>query len=640
MAKAKPFQLWDLEIQALSPPESLPVAEWANKNIILLPESSRDPGPFQWQRASYTRDIMNLYQHTKVRHLVLKWSTQSGKTLVLFNILGYLIDQDPFTTLLMYPSDNEAKSTSRTRIQPMIDACKVLRSKKPANLKRFQLDEMHFPGMVLHIVGGNSPTPLSQKPCRNVFRDEINKLNYIKSYGDPMELSFERLKSFFDIRKIVDVSSPTEENGNITKQEASCQVIIRYYVPCPFCHRLQTLDWPQIKFENQHDLDRVNRIQLAKVSAYYECRYCEKHIADFHKEWMLDPKNGAGWFDVTIQEPKPCDDPIKKLFGQFEEKGLELTEIASRVSSLYSPWLRWADIVGKFLEAHLSTFKRFDKLRTFINDWLGEEWIDKIEDKSESDILKLKCDFPPLVVPKEILALTCGIDCQKDGFYFVVRAWARDSTSCLIRYGHLLTWDDVYKLLFDDSYEIEGSSGRAGIWRAAIDTGGGKDGERSMTESAYNFIARCGKGVFGIKGSSREMIGKMKLTIIGHAPGRRDIPLPGGGLRLWIIDTDYFKDIFHSRMQIKAGDSGVVYLHSETDMDYAKQIIAEEKRRNKDGRYKWVHFRGQNHYLDAEVYAACIVDPVCYGGLRVIRDKSTEQEQQKPKVVQSKWMNQ
>lgn len=639
MAKRN-LELWPVEKEALAPPESLSVSEWSNRNIVLLPETAREPGPYRWQRTPYARDILNLYQHPDIHHIVLKFATQLGKTVILYNLLGYTIDQDPYSTLLIYPSDDEGKGVSRTRIQPLIDASDSLRKKKPKDLNKYQLTEMAFPGMVLYIAGSNSPTPLSQKPCRNIFRDEINKWpQLIKDHGDPLDLSAERFKSFWDIRKVVDVSSPTTEIGNISRQEALCQVILKHFVPCPFCNRLQAFEWESIKFEDRKDLGKVSRIHHAKNSAFYECKYCKEPIDDSWKEWMLSPDNGAGWFDIENKEPEPSPDPMQDLFDRFEGMGIKLESVAFRLSSLYSPWLKWADVVGKFLEAHLSTFKRFDKLRAFTTDWLGKEWIDIIEEKSEHDILRLRCEYPPLIVSPKAIALTCGIDPKKAGFHFVVRAWARDYTNWLIRYGFLLSWDDIFKLIYEDTYQTEGTDNRLKLWRAGIDTGGGKDNDQSMTEQAYRWIGKYGGNtVFGIKGSSREMINKMKLTLIGTLPGKRNIPIPGAGVRLWVIDTSYFKDVFHARMQIKDEDPGAVYLHSEADMDYAKQIVSEEKRRDKHGRYRWEHVRGENHYLDAEIYASCLVDPVCFGGLGVIPDpkKKTAPEPDRPAGNQRK----
>lgn len=615
------IDLWPEEKEAIAPPRPISVADWCNENIILLPESSREPGPYRWERTPYAQLLLDLYKHPQIRHIVLKFATQLGKTVIVYNMLGYAVDQDPYSSLLVYPSDDEAKTVSRTRFQPLVEASRVLRKKKPTDQKRYQLNEMSFPGMVLYIVGANSPTPLSQKPCRNLFRDEVNKWPpSIKDHGDPMELSSERLKGYWDIRKIVDVSSPTTETGNITRQEALCQAILKYFVACPFCRRLQTLEWKQIKFENNKDLEKIYRIQKAKNTAYYECRFCKEPIDDAWKEWMQDPENGAGWSDRQNENPEKTFRSVDELVAHFNDRGIRLESVAARLSSLYSPWLQWHDIVEKFLEAHLSTIQRYDKLRRFTNDWLGKEFKDVVIEKSEDYILNLRCSYSPQLVPKRAICLTCGIDCQKDSFYFVVRAWAKDYTNWLIRYGHLLSWDDVKNLIYKDTYQIEGSDERAGLWRVAIDTGGGADGDQSMTAKAYRWISTFGGSlVFGIKGASRPQVEKIKISWRNTFPGKKNIPLPGVGVRLCTIDTAFFKDNFHDQLQIKAGDPGCVYLHSETAEDYAKQIISEEKVRNKDGTYKWEHARGENHYLDAEIYGYCMASPFFYGGLDVIK---------------------
>jgi phage terminase large subunit GpA-like protein len=180
----------------------------------------------------------------------------------------------------------------------------------------------------------------------------------------------------------------------------------------------------------------------------------------------------------------------------------------------------------------------------------------------------------------------------------------------------LLTWKDLEKLLFEDTYEVEGSDKRMGVWRAAIDTGGGQYEDRSMTDKAYRWIAINGRNrVVGVKGSARQMSTKMSSKLINTLPGKRNVPIPGGGLKLFVIDTSYFKDVLHGRLQIKEGDPGCVYLHRDTELDYALQITAEEKKRMKNGSFQWVHTHGQNHYLDAEVYSSFLVDPACEGGL-------------------------
>ena len=415
------------------------------------------------------------------------------------------------------------------------------------------------------------------------------------------------------------MSSPTSEDGAITRQEAKCQVILRYFCVCPECKRLQTLEWNQVKFDDDHDLAKNKRIAHGKATSVYECIHCQAHIESSKKEWMLDPKNGAGWFPMDT-EPDIVDNPMAELFKAFDEDDQELESIAFRLSSLYSPWLTWGDITEKFLTAHMSDIDRYDKLRAFRTDWLAEEWVDVVEKKTEHDILSHRCELPPMVIPAQAVALTAGVDCQRDSFWYCVRAWAQDGTSWVIDYGQIPTWEDVYNLLFVRRYRWENSDEQMGIWQAALDIGGGLlpgSEDQTMTGAAYQFIStRGGNKVFGIKGSSvQNPAQKVKPSTINKMPGT-NLAIPGIGVRLLVVDVEYFKHQLHTGLQVEKGSPGAIYFHRDTDIVLARHILSEELRRDIRGRLKFKQVRGENHLLDAMVYAAVLVDPGCFGGLR------------------------
>jgi hypothetical protein len=145
------------------------------------------------------------------------------------------------------------------------------------------------------------------------------------------------------------------------------------------------------------------------------------------------------------------------------------------------------------------------------------------------------------VVPVEAVALTCGIDMQKHGFWFAVRAWARDYRSWLIHYGFLPDWDTIEELLFATAYPVEGKDGiTLQIWRAGLDTGGGKgamETDPTLTEQAYYWLRKIGTGrgclCYACKGASHPLAGKI------HAGKRLDQtpsgkPIPGD----WAVDAE------------------------------------------------------------------------------------------------------
>ncbi len=587
---------------AFRPPPKMTVTEWADERRILPTGYSRMPGQWSTDVTPYLAGPMNAYGNIHIRHIVLCFGTQLGKSEVIFNILLYIIDLDPYATLFVYPREEDAKSIGRGRLRQTMLASKSIRDKIPRSKEQFQIMEMHFPQMPLYMVGANSAAALAQKPCRNVLRDEIDK--YPSSIGDdtdPLSLSEERTKSYYDIRKIVDVSSPTIEGWGIWKQLENCDVTMRYHVACPHCDVYQTLKFPQIKWDKppQGDNYEKEKVGVAKQTARYECEGCQKAISDDHKPAML----------------------AEGQWRPDKETSFDPEAVAFHLSSLYSPWLTWGDVVEKFLKS-----KEEADLQAFINGWLAEPWVQGYVKMDHDQILEARTDLPPLTVPEDAIALTAGIDRQMRGFYFVVRAWARDLTSWLIDYGHLASWGEVEAMLFETAYPIQNSKEnmQMPIWRAGIDTGGTLLDDAtgiSSTEDTYDWLRRNGNGrgclVWGTKGSSTTLAGKLRKTILDKMPSGKPIP---GGIALIFLDTHKLKDAYHWRLNEAREEKRCgAYLHAETTKQYSDQILAEEKRKDKKGKEQWVQIgRRANHYLDCEVIAMACADPEWGGGIRLL----------------------
>jgi len=588
------------ERMAFRPPPDIGVSTWADERRILQPGTSRQPGPWSTGLTPYLEEPMNAYRDPNIRHIVLCFGTQLGKTECLYNILGYIIDLEPYSTMVVYPREDDAKTISRTRVRPMFEASEFLKEKIPDKRELYQLLEMHFPGMDLYLVGANSAAALAQKPCRNVLRDEIDKYPLrVGKDADPLNLSEERTKSFWDIRKIVDVSSPTLEEIGIWKELNSCDEIRRFYVPCPHCEWMQTLVFEQIKFDLEGE--GHERINVAKNTARYECIECGRPIGDHHKSQM-------GEHGEYIAD--------KKFKYQTEKIGFH-------VSSLYSPWLRWGDVAEKFLRAKYKLREEgvITDLQNFTNGWLAKPWKDLAEKPMFDELENRKNNMPAGIVPKDAIALTCGVDVQKYGFYFTVWAFSETFESWLIDYGWLTTWDEVFALIFSREFEIQDNPEYTmSIWRAAVDTGGGpgEEGEHPKTEEIYQWLRNNGMNTaWGIKGMTNRTGGqRVRHTIIDKMPGTK--ARITGGLVLWFLDTHAFKDVFFWRVSNKDSDPQPLHFHRETDDVFFNQLLAEEKKRNKNLEWEWVKIRKDNHYLDCSIYAHACADPQWSGGLKLV----------------------
>lgn len=575
-------------------------------------------------------------------HLYLagKSMIPTHNTEAVLTCLAYAIDRDPGPVLCIYPDELTARENNQDRIQPMIYASPRLKyymtgSEDDAGMMRIKLT--HMP---IYMAWARSASRLANKPIRYVIFDETDK--YPDTAGkretDPISLGEARTITYRYNRKIWKISTPTDETGNIYQALTNeAKVIFDYHVDCPFCghhHRMKFsgdgqngqpayIRWPHEEEPGPdgkcHSLP-PETIESEK-SAWYECPQCAAKWTDYDRDRAI--RHGK-WRDraggIEISEYLRVHRPMK---------------IGFHVPSWISPFVSFSTIAAAFLKGQTD----INKLKDFANKHAAEPWKITIISKSAETILSARSDIPPQTVPESAIALTCGIDVQQTGFWFVVRAWSATLTSWCIHYGFLQTWEDIERLIFDTYYPQQGTSRNMRIFRAIVDTGGGKKYENmTMTEETYFWllknIGRGGVALWGSKGSSTPLSGMLNLgnPILSTPSGKKLTQY----LRLLIVDTDKAKDQYHYRLGLATSPNtrdlpGAAYLHSATGQDYAIQILSEEKQLV-DGKEQWVHIHSRpNHLLDADCLAcACVEMEFPGGGLRLLAEGARRVQAIKP----------
>jgi len=99
-----------------------------------------------------------------------------------------------------------------------------------------------------------------------------------------------------------------------------------------------------------------------------------------------------------------------------------------------------------------------------------------------------------------------------------------------------------------------------------------------------------------------------------------------GGVKLWHLNTDYYKSLLYSRIRWPQGEPGGFHLFEGADEDYCRQIVAEELVTKASGKRTWVRRSRDNHYLDCEVNAYAAAET-----LQVQTLKPLDPEPAKPK---------
>lgn len=589
---------WVMEsLQAMRPPDSLTVTEFVDRNHLL---DRPNGAAFKSSLTKYLVDFMDAFTDPEVEEILLQKPTQVGGTRAIFNMLSYVIVQDPDDAMIVYPTLELAEYTSKNRIKTMIESSPVLR-----NLYlpyESSILEYHFSnGMTLTLAGANSASSLASRPIRYLWLDEVDK--YPATAGKeaaPINLAIERTKTFPHNKKIVLTSTPESIRGNIVKRVKTADRVQEYGFTCTNCGVEQTWEFANVKWREGCDYIE------ARDTAYYECPHCKYRINDSLKSQLV--ADGA-WITT-------------------EQNHIGKRSLAFKMNTLPSPWVRIGDMAAEYLK----TKDDPDEYKNFVNSWEGKPFEQSTIITSEELVMERQSDLEEGIVPSWSRLLTAGIDFQKDCFYWTIRAWGARMTSQNIAHGMALEWDDV-EFIMNQQYPVDGG-GFAEVNLAGLDSG-------NDTETVEDLHMMNQQWTILLKGASTDMKGKPYSISTVQRIGSR-----ATGQRLIIVNTHKYKNLIASRLNRPTG-KGSWMVYKGCDTEYARQIVSEKLVKEKKGGREVDVWRPRakgidNHYLDCEVYAAVAAELMQIRFLVDDEESRPEPEKQQDKHRQSagqNWLN-
>lgn len=558
------------------PPAQMTVSEWADKNRILVSEGSSEPGRWRTDRAPYQREIMDAFTQPGISHIVVMASSQSGKSEVGLNMLGYAIDTDPGPMLYIQPTDKTAEDYSKRRIQPMINACPSLRDKVFKAKSRDSANTITmktFPGGSLAIIGANSPSDLASKPVRYVFMDEIDRFPpSAGTEGDPIELAERRTETFRDNRKIIKTSSPTVKGKSSIESDYMNGTQEEWHTQCPYCNEFNWIQFDDIHFEKDEFKTADGDTDYVVTYVAWRCPVCKREVSEYDTK-----RQPAKW---VSKNPKAIQNGIRSF----------------RLNAFMSPWSDWKDIVWKFLKAQKSP----EKLRVWHNTVLGESWEMHFQSGLEGALYNRREHYDA-EVPTGVLVLTMGMDTQDNRLEYEVVGWDRSGQSWGISRGVIpgradaaAVWDEVDALL-DREWKMRNGA-KLRILATFIDSGG------HHTSSIYRECAkRTTKRIWPIKGEAGE--GKPECRPMKRASGSNEAPK-------FMLGVDAGKE----GIMYEAGlsEPGPRYMHFPVDFragydrEFFRGLFSERMeihRRNGKATIAWQQFYERNEPLDCRNYA-------------------------------------
>jgi phage terminase large subunit GpA-like protein len=548
------------------PPDG-PIWAWAEDNVIIPARTPTNfPGPYRSELAMYARDILDMIRDPRYQTIVFEKGAQIGATMMSLVALAYWCAVDPGPVLLVYPSEDIARSQSETRVMPVFEDSPALAKLIPHDRKSCWTKlQYRLLKNVVNWAGSNSPANLASRAVRYLILDETDK--YPSKTGDeadPVSLAIQRTKTFQDKRKIILLSTPTSSTGHIHRN--FMQGDRRYlFLPCPHCGYMQSLKWSQVKFNAEGSIDDAAR------AAFYECEGCKGRIMDGHKAEMLKRRE---WRSTAVS--------------------VDPSMISIHLSSLYSPWVSFGSLVRKFLVAKSNP----EQLQDFINSELGEPF-DPIDTRIYSDTIAERegeypdgADWAAHPAYKERFkdlarnadyATIIGVDVQKGYLRYVARTFMRDGGSAHVMRGELSGFPALLKIA--DSLIAE---------YIGIDM-------RYRGQEVLEFCYDNSPGFTPVYGMTRKC-----STVVSEDPdfdideGKKRVGPTRRVLSRFAIADDQAKDILANCVQqIHGAPLWLVGKGTAADRIYCNEMSAEARING-----KWVNPRqAANHYWDCEKIA-------------------------------------
>jgi phage terminase large subunit GpA-like protein len=560
---------------ALRWPERATVSEWVDRNIV-LGDDSAEPGPYHTDRTPYVREWQDSANLPWVHQVTIMKSTQVGGSVALLNVLAYAIAQDPGPITWVMPTREDAAEFGENRVQPMVDVSPTLRAQQTDERFDAKKRQIKFRRCRLLFRSARVPKELAQYPARWLFGDEAGKWpQWTQDEAAPFDLARERTRTFWN-HKVYLNSTPTVPDGLISI-EFERGDRRRYHVPCPHCRQFQVLRWKQVKWSKGIDTEADMR---ASRDAWYECEHCTGKIVDLHKAEML----ARGWWCPEAVDPTP------HIFdGRLILSNDRAAHRSYHLWAGYSPWLAWWEMAAEWLRSKQSPAT----LQNFINSWLGESWVEKVEDPKPEMLRECVGGYHRGEVPEGVRVITAGVDVQKRFLVFSVRGWGLEMESWLLDHGRVDDFDGLAAALFSRVWP------RGIMLRAVfVDT--------NYRPSEVIDLARKFPAVVKLcKGVEFDDPLPFKAHSIERHP-RTGAPI--GALKAWHVNVGMFKDLVSASMRVGGIDGpGAFHVYEEADTTYLDEMTSEHKILQRTAvreRERWVKKAGhrQNHYWDTEVY--------------------------------------
>jgi len=548
-------------------------SQWFNETYYLSAESSHVEGKatlYYWQEEIIDRMVDSIHREVAVRK-----SARVGATKMIDGAVGFSIDQDPSTIMVVQPTENDSFRYSETEIEPMIrdnpHIQESINARRIAGRKKREKTAIKFfKGGYLSMVGSETPRNFRMVTVRRVFVDEFDACaDEVGKDGSLVAIVRKRTADFFNGKNCW-FSTPLIEGGSqIDKMYKVGSQAVRL-LSCIHCDNLFELDF----FEQfSWELDDDN--ELIKDSVHIECPHCREKLYHSNLEAM---------------------DKIGEWAHAFQKREKDISSYY--IWAGYSYHFPWWKVVSEFIKAE----KDRSLMQGFYNLVLGLPFSEDFDSIGHELLLEKKEHYEE-EVPDGVIVLTMGVDTQDNRLEWLVKGYGKNKESWDIAKGQI-DGDPQFQETWDKLLEITRKTyqTRRGVMKpyyVFIDRGGNK------TEYVDEFCKnKSHLGIYPIIGANT-----LNAPILDYRKPKNDKDVKYQ-TPFYLLGVNKIKDTtyYHTINQVQ-GEAYTHFPDYETwDEAYMKQLLAEEK--NDKGRWELKKGTKRNEAVDLQGY--------CYAGYRLV----------------------
>ncbi len=622
----KPLQITEEERRVLNPPDKLSVYEYAEQVRVLSGKAgTRFAGKWSTSFCPFQREPMEALSDMNTEEVHEQKCAQSGGSEVGMNFLGRIIEEDPASTILAMPKEDDAMKRIKRLIIPTFEEMPSLMKHLPNG--RITDINITTPTvldkMIWYMVWATSADELSDTPAKYIWADEVGKWPQLSGKeADPMNLLRNRQTTYQGVSKLYAPSTPVTKDdvANRSYKEGDQR---KWWSVCQHCGYSFVL-------KNSQEI-----LYFVKDSVGGLLSARDYKLGGEDCSWYLCPHCGTKWTETErwaavcagMYAPRDCKVEDGKIIGKVFSNPIRSYNIPA---FLLNPAIMKASVIAAKWSAAQKAKKTGDigPLKDVINSFFAEPF-ELREKETETSVLRVHIGSKPQgIVPEGVQILTAALDVQIDHVWIGVMGWGYLSESWLIMVERLETgdtkdlsnWQIVHEYLAMDFVSAADPDKKFRIRKAGGDCG-------YRPEEMEDFCQQSPMAIVPLRGSD-----KVRAKMYSK------VPIAGGTMDRYDLNVNAYKDrVYRKLFDNEVSGPGYMHLPADISDEILGHLSAEEmiitKIRGKDRNVWQKKSHRDNHAWDLVVYNEFVGE---IAGARALKDPKKRTEKRGRRVGKNK----